>query len=117
MAAADVADTAFFPLTMPFTVGPGSVSVGIALSAERPQAGGIAALLWFGAAVTAAAALVCVTVWIAHAGSQRVVRLLGRSGARIVTRLLSLILLCIGVQIVAWGVQDIVLPMLGRAPG
>ena len=116
-AAEDVADTAFFPLTMPFTVGPGSISVAIALSAERPQTGGIASLLWFGAGVTSAAALVCVTVWIAYAGAERVVRLLGRSGARIVTRLVSLILLCIGVQIMASGVQDILLPMLGRAPG
>ncbi len=116
-AAEDVADTAFFPLTMPFTVGPGSISVAIALSAERPQTGGIAALLWFGAGVTLAAVLVCVTVWIAYAGAERVVRLLGRSGARIVTRLVSLILLCIGVQIVASGVQDILLPMLGRTPG
>ncbi len=116
-AAEDVADIAFFPLTMPFTVGPGSISVAIALSAERPQTGGITALLWFGAGVTSAAALVCVMVWIAYAGAERVVRLLGRSGARIVTRLVSLILLCIGVQIVASGIQDIVLPMLGRAPG
>ncbi len=116
-AAEDVADTAFFPLTMPFTVGPGSISVAIALSAERPQGNGLAPLLWFGVGVTCAAALVCVTVWIAYAGAEHVVRLLGRSGARIVTRLVSLILLCIGVQIMASGVQDIVLPMLGRASG
>lgn len=116
-AAEDVSETAFFPLTMPFTVGPGSISVAIALSAERPQNSGLAPLLSFGAGVTLAAALVCITVWIAYSGAQRVVRLLGHSGARIVTRLVALILLCIGVQIIASGAQDILIPILARTPG
>jgi multiple antibiotic resistance protein len=116
-AAEDVADTAFFPLTMPFTVGPGSISVAIALSAERPTAGGVAPLLSFGAGVTLAAAMVCITVWIAYASAERVVRLLGHSGARIVTRLVALILLSIGVQIIASGVQDIMIPLLPRLSG
>ena len=111
----DVSATAFFPLTMPFTVGPGSISVAIALSAERPQTGGLAALVSFGAGTTLAAALVCLLVWFTYAGAQRVVRLLGRSGTRIVTRLAALILLSIGVQIVASGVQDILGPILTSA--
>ena len=114
-AAADVAETAFFPLTMPFTVGPGSIAVAIALSAERPQTGGLVPLLSFGTGVTLAASLVCVAVWIAYASAERLVRLLGHSGARIVTRLVALILLCIGVQIIASGVQDILVPLLARA--
>ena len=113
-AAYDVADTAFFPLTMPFTVGPGSIAVAIALSAERPQ-GSVTSVLYFATGVTLAAALVCVTVWIAYLSAERLVRLLGQSGARIVTRLVALILLCIGVQIVASGVQDILLPMFPRS--
>jgi multiple antibiotic resistance protein len=32
-------DMAFFPLTMPFTTGPGSISVAIALSSQRPTEG------------------------------------------------------------------------------
>ncbi len=111
-AAGDVAETAFFPLTMPFTVGPGSISVAIALSAERPPNGGVGPLLSFGAGVTLAASLVCVLVWIVYAGAERVVRLLGRPGARIVTRLVAFILLCIGVQIVVSGVQGVLPPVL-----
>ncbi len=111
----DVAETAFFPLTMPFTVGPGSISVAIALSAERPQGGGFGAVASFGLGITLAAALVCVMVWVAYSGAERVVRLLGHSGARIVTRLAALILLSIGVQIVASGVQDILGPVLAAA--
>ncbi|AGK56254.1 multiple antibiotic resistance (MarC)-like protein [Hyphomicrobium denitrificans 1NES1] len=35
--AAGESDVAFFPLTMPFTTGPGTISVAIALSASRPS--------------------------------------------------------------------------------
>ncbi len=106
-ASADVSSTAFFPLTMPFTVGPGSISVAIALGAERPDAAGLLNQLGFTVGACLAAAAVCAVVWIAYSGAPRLVRLLGRSGARIVTRLVALILLCIGVQIVVSGVQEV----------
>ena len=38
--AAGGSDIAFFPLTMPFTTGPGTISVAIALSASRPSTAG-----------------------------------------------------------------------------
>ena len=106
-AVADVSSTAFFPLTMPFTVGPGSISVAIALGAERPDHGSLLDRIEFTLGACAAAALICLIVWIAYAGAPRLVRLLGVSGARIVTRLMALILLCIGVQIIVSGIQDV----------
>jgi len=114
-AAADVSSTAFFPLTMPFTVGPGSISVAIALGAERPEAGGMLARLEFSLGTCLAAAAVCLMVWVAYASAPRFVLLLGRSGARIVTRLVALILLCIGVQIVVSGVQEVLVGTIARA--
>lgn len=116
-AAADVSSTAFFPLTMPFTVGPGSISVAIALGAERPDHGGLLGRALFTLGACAAAALVCLIVWAAYAGAPRFVRLLGHSGARIVTRLVALILLCIGVQIVASGVQDVLAGAVTQVQG
>ena len=106
-ASADVASTAFFPLTMPFTVGPGSISVAIALGAERPEAAHVVDRVEFAIGTCLAAVAVCLLVWVAYAGAPRFVRLLGRSGARIVTRLVALILLCIGVQIVVSGIQEV----------
>ena len=116
-AAADVSSTAFFPLTMPFTVGPGSISVAIALGAERPDQGGLLNRIEFTVGTCLAAALVCLLVWIAYASAPRLVRMLGRSGARIVTRLVALILLCIGVQIVVSGVQEVLAGALAHLPG
>lgn len=115
--AGDASSTAFFPLTMPFTVGPGSISVAIALGAERPEHGDLAQRLGFYAGSCLAAVLVCVIVWAAYAGAPRLVGLLGRSGARIVTRLVALILLCIGVQITVSGIQDVLVGTLQRLPG
>ena len=43
----------------------------------------------------------------------RVSRLLGPTGTRTVTRLFAFLLLCIGVQILITGVQDVLGPMLG----
>ena len=116
-ASADASSTAFFPLTMPFTVGPGSISVAIALGAERPEAGGLLNRIEFTLGTCLAAALVCLIVWIAYAGAPRLVKLLGRSGARIVTRLVALILLCIGVQIVVSGAQEVLADTFARMPG
>jgi multiple antibiotic resistance protein len=103
-------DVAFFPLTMPFTAGPGAISVAIALSASRPTS--TIELLPFFAGSSMAAAAVAVTVGFCYASADRVVKLLGPAGARVVTRLTAFLLLCIGVQIVLTGIQDALPPLL-----
>src|SRR5271168_1549895 len=58
-------DVAFFPLTMPFTTGPGTISVAIALSANRPAT--TEALLPFFAGVCGAAIAIAFTVGACYA--------------------------------------------------
>src|SRR5262249_43915739 len=75
-------DVAFFPLTLPFTTGPGTISVAIALGAARPEGGAgrpeDGAGLWsFFAGVSAAAVLIAVIVWLAYSWADRLVPLLG----------------------------------------
>jgi len=103
--AKDHEDIAFFPMTMPFTTGPGSISVAIALSSQRP-AEGSATAFFLGAGVAAAG--VAVLVWLLYSASDRVTRLLGQSGARVMSRLVAFLLLCIGVQITASGFENLV---------
>ncbi|NHN86205.1 NAAT family transporter [Acetobacter musti] len=93
-------DIAFFPLTMPFTVGPGSISVAIALSSGE---NGSHYLAWE-TGLSAAAAAVAVVVWVAYAYAERLTAMLGVTGTRILSRLAALILLTIGVQILAGGI-------------
>lgn len=99
-------DVAFFPLTMPFTTGPGSISVAIALSSQRPTEGGAVAPFFIGASL--AAALVAIMVWGLYSASGQVMRWLGPSGARVLSRLVAFLLLCIGVQIIASGAENLV---------
>ena len=109
-AAGGAEDVAFFPLTMPFTTGPGSISVAIALASERPNDG--RAVLPFFAGLTLAAIAICVLIWVLYAFSGRVLSRLGPAGARVVTRLAAFLLLCIGVQILSNGAESLLRPWL-----
>lgn len=106
-------DVAFFPLTMPFTTGPGTISVAIALSANRPPS--TEALLPFFAGAGGAALAVALVVGFCYAYADRLVALLGPGRARILTRLSAFLLLCIGVQILITGIQGALTTVLTAA--
>ncbi len=98
-------DVAFFPLTMPLTTGPGSIAVAIALSTQRP-ASGLQVPAFFGG-MTLAAICIAVLVWLCYSGASRIEALLGPGGARIMSRLVAFLLLCVGVQIMITGVVGV----------
>ncbi len=98
-------DGTFFPLTMPLTTGPGSISVAVALSSQRPTGG--ADMFGFFAGASMAAICVSAVIWVCYRSSDRVTDLLGQHGARVVSRLIAFILLCVGVQIVITGVMGV----------
>ena len=102
-------DVAFFPLTMPFTTGPGTISIAIALSANRP--GNAVDLISFYAGLSVAAVAVALLIGICYAAADRVVALLGQTGSRVVTRMSAFLLLCIGVQIFLTGFQEALAPL------
>ncbi|GBR51702.1 multiple antibiotic resistance protein MarC [Neokomagataea thailandica NBRC 106555] len=110
--AADLRETAFFPLAMPFTVGPGSISVAIALSTSRPDIMPEADYLM---GVSAAATTMAVLIAGLYSSAERVVLLLGVTGARIVSRIAALILLAIGIQILASGVSGFLTTAIRQA--
>lgn len=106
-------EVAFFPLTMPFTTGPGTISVAIALGANRPS-GSWSEVTPFFAGASAAALAIALVVWLAYASADRVVELLGQARARVLTRLMAFLLLCVGTQITIGGVADVLAPLLAR---
>lgn len=105
-------DVAFFPLTLPFTTGPGSMSVAIALASERPNSG-VGVLPFFGG-VTLAAVAIALVVWGLYAYADRVFVIIGEAGARVVSRLVAFLLLCIGVQIISSGAESLIAPWLAH---
>jgi multiple antibiotic resistance protein len=102
-------DIAFFPLTLPFTTGPGTISVAVALSAGRPSGGH--GLLPFFLGVSGAAVAVTLLVWIAYRFADQVASWLGASARRTLARLTAFLLLCIGTQITINGVADVVMAL------
>jgi len=98
-------EAAFYPLTMPLTTGPGTISVAIVLSAERPASD--AGLISFMLGLSGAAVAIALLVWLAYRYADTVIALLGNAGARVLTRLVAFLLLCIGMQIIVNGVEDL----------
>jgi multiple antibiotic resistance protein len=88
---------AFYPLTLPLTVGPGSISVAITLGANIPHHLGPNILAILSAVV--ASFLVAVSIYLCYGFADRMAAIIGESGMSIVLRLSSFLLVCIGVQI------------------
>ena len=112
----DALEHAFYPLTLPITVGPGCISIAITLGAHiRHQAGPgfehgyprhfIAGLIGM--------FLLCLLVMICYSNADRLVTWLGKSGTTIMTRLSAFILLAIGVQIMWNGLSSGLPELLG----
>ncbi len=95
--AAEIASRAFYPLTLPITVGPGTISVAITIGANHPR--NVQALLANGTADLIGATMIAATVFICYRYADRVLRLLGETGTSVLVRLSAFILFCIGVQI------------------
>ncbi|MDO9412558.1 MAG: MarC family protein [Pseudolabrys sp.] len=99
-AAPRTAIDSFYPLTMPLTVGPGSISVAIALGSQRPVAtNDWAQLTLLAGSAIAGIIAVAITIYVCYRFADRIIALLGRSGTNVVVRLSAFILLCIGIQI------------------
>jgi len=90
---------AFYPLTMPLTVGPGSISVAVTLGSQRPTAD-FAQLAVLGGAAIAGLAAIAVTIFVCYRFADRIIAFLGARGTDVLMRLSAFILFCIGIQII-----------------
>ena len=94
---------AFYPLTMPLTVGPGSISVAITLGANATEHQGVNILAILAAIV--ASVLLAVSIFLCYGFADRLARMLGATGMTVIMQLSSFLLVCIGVQILWNGVS------------
>jgi len=102
----EVARRAFYPLTFPLTVGPGSVSVAITLGAgvsTRPTTGVVDVITDL-----IGVAIVALSVYLSYRFASRLITFLGETGAEVFLRLSSFILLCVGVGIMWGGIADLI---------
>jgi multiple antibiotic resistance protein len=86
--------------------------VAVALGSSHPR--GAEELAWFFLGMTAATVALAAVIWVTYRSTDRISRLMGPRGSRTVTRLFAFLLLCIGVQILITGVEDVLGPLLAR---
>jgi len=94
-------EMAFYPLTMPVTTGPGTISVSIAMGAILPKK--IPVMLGSLAATVAISG----TIYLCYRYADRIEGRLGKTGSEALSRLFAFILVCIGVQILWNGLSEL----------
>jgi membrane protein, MarC family len=103
---------AFYPLTLPLTVGPGSIAVAITVGANRTEGSEWRWPLIVGLLIGALA--IAVSIYLSYRFAERIAAALGEAAMNVVIRLSSFILVCIGVQISWNGLSALLRSVLGR---
>lgn len=101
----DYSRQAFYPLTLPLTVGPGSISVAIAVGANQSEGWQWRWPLIAGMLI--GSALIAASIYFSYRFAERLGRTLGDSAMNVIIRLSSFILVCIGVQILWNGLSSL----------
>jgi multiple antibiotic resistance protein len=94
---ADALHSAFYPLTLPLTVGPGSISVAVTLGANSTRRYGFHIVIVVAALIAMTA--VAISVLLCYGLADQLARAVGETGMIVIVRLSSFLLVCIGVQI------------------
>src|SRR5688572_3432317 len=99
---------AFYPLTFPLTIGPGTLSIAITVAAHtgtRPLAVDVTLDV-------IASGIVAISVYLSYRFASRLIASLGETGTYVFLRLSAFILLCVAVAILWSGIVGLVEPLL-----
>ena len=91
----DLSTRAFYPLTTPLTVGPGSISIAITLGANVRRED----ILYSVIGAVIGMLLIAISVYLCYAFADRLGNILGDVAMTIIMRLSSFLLVCVGFQI------------------
>ena len=92
---------AFYPLTMPLTVGPGSMSVAITIGSRKPAGiPHLPQLLQHAGGALLGTVVIALSIYLAYRFAETIARLLGATGLEVLVRLSAFILMCIGIEII-----------------
>jgi multiple antibiotic resistance protein len=100
-------DISVFPLATPLLAGPGAISTVILYSTEARSVLRLSELL-------VAVAAVCVVCYLVMLASPALLRLLGRTGLGLVSRLMGMVLTAVAVQFILNGAGDALATFLKR---
>jgi len=105
---------AFYPLTLPLTVGPGSISVAITLGANAGHHQGLNLLSMLTALV--GSVLLAASIVLCYGFADRLAKVLGATGMTVIMQLTAFLLVCIGVQIMWNGASALLRQLPLRVP-
>jgi multiple antibiotic resistance protein len=95
---------AFYPITLPITVGPGAIAVAIALGTQSPCEGLSVAHV---TGVLLALVILGLSIYLCMRFAGHIERLLGIVGTRVAMRLFAFVLFCIGLQMLWSGAAQL----------
>lgn len=105
----DVMTLAFYPLTMPLTAGAGSIAIVVALATQAKDT----VYKWneyF--SIASAIVAIFVLVYFCYSYSDRIFKMLGKTGGKAVSSLSAFILLAISVSVTWSGIQMLIAPLM-----
>ncbi len=102
----EIKDNLFYPITFPVTTGAGTISVLFTLSAHSANAGWKKYLVNTSAVLLAIIAI-CLLIYFFYFNTKRIINYLGSDGEKIVNRISSFLIFCVGLQIAVSGLKSI----------
>jgi multiple antibiotic resistance protein len=101
----EIMSQAFYPLTMPLTVGPGSIAVALTLGSNLHEEAHLQ-LIFSALTAVIGILLIGLTIFLCYWFSEGLQRLLGPTGTSVLIRLSAFIVVCIGIQIMFNGLEE-----------
>lgn len=98
----EIKDSLFYPITFPLTIGPGAISVLIALSAHAHTPELTETLVRNGVLAASLMAVMLIT-YFCLLYSERAIHLIGPQGSVVLSRLMAFLVFCIGLQVAITG--------------
>ncbi len=99
-------DISFTPLAMPGLSGPGSIALVITMSTTVQQSGALSTPMTY-VVISLGIIITAIIIWFCLRAAGLLNRLLGANGIAAMSRIMGFLMVCIGVQFVINGIQDL----------
>lgn len=97
----------FYPITFPISIGPGSLSVIFTLMASVNIKDGLGKIIINYAVIAFVIFLMCLILYVILSQGQKITKKVGVTGTMIINKMVAFFTFCVGIQIIAEGVEKI----------
>ena len=96
-----------YPITFPISIGPGSISVIFTLMASVNIKDGLGKIIINYAVIAFVIFLMCLILYVILSQGQKITKKVGVTGTMIINKMVAFFTFCVGIQIIAEGVEKI----------